>query len=339
MKIDDIIPYERNARKNERAVPVVAESIKEFGLKGQIVLESHANPTIVAGHTRWAACKALGWDEIPDERIDYCEDLTDEQIKAYRLADNRTGEVATWNKALLKSEVRSLKNFNMSKFKFDFKSKHLTYGAERLKTDKAYNLELVHVGHCAGKYNMPILKPCDFVPDDLMAFNYCKSAKEFNEGVHFFIDDYQFERLWNRPLEYIELLKKFECVLTPDFSLYMDMPRPMQLWNVYRARALGNIWQREGIKVIPTLTWASADTYDFCFGGLPAGATVATSTVGVKNDKQATKVFTDGLNAALKAIKPKTLLLYGGRVKGVEYGNTKVIDIKANTAFRKGAVK
>lgn len=119
----------------------------------------------------------------------------------------------------------------------------------------------------------------------------------------------------------------------------MDMPRPMQLWNIYRARALGNIWQREGIKVIPTLTWASADTYDFCFDGVPQGATVATSTVGIKNDKQATKVFTDGLNAALKAIKPKTLLLYGGRVKGVECGNTKVIDIKANTAFRKGVVK
>lgn len=70
MLIDDIIPYERNARHNERAIPVVAESIREFGLRGQIVLESPERPVIVAGHTRVAACKSLGWTEIPDENID-----------------------------------------------------------------------------------------------------------------------------------------------------------------------------------------------------------------------------------------------------------------------------
>ena len=70
MNIDDIIPYERNARHNEKAIPVVAESIREFGLRGQIVLESPERPVIVAGHTRAAACKSLGWTEIPDENID-----------------------------------------------------------------------------------------------------------------------------------------------------------------------------------------------------------------------------------------------------------------------------
>ena len=126
MKIDEILPYEKNARYNAKAIPIVAESIKEFGLKGQIVLESKDNPVIVAGHTRWAACKSLGWSEIPDERIDYCDDLSEEQIKAYRLADNRTNEVATWNRALLKSEIRELGNVDMSRFQFDFKSKPKT---------------------------------------------------------------------------------------------------------------------------------------------------------------------------------------------------------------------
>ena len=148
MDINAIIPYERNARHNEKAIPIVAESIKEFGLKGQIVLESREKPVIVAGHTRWAACKSLGWTEIPDERIDYCDDLTEEQIKAYRLADNRTGEVATWNKALLKSEVKGLKTVDMSRFSFDFKSKHRPYGAERLRTDLFYNLDIVNIDDC-----------------------------------------------------------------------------------------------------------------------------------------------------------------------------------------------
>ena len=335
MKIDEIKPYEKNARYNAKAIPIVAESIKEFGLKGQIVLESKENPVIVAGHTRWAACKSLGWSEIPDERIDYCEDLSEEQIKAYRLADNRTGEVATWNRALLKSEIKALGKVDMSKFSFDFKSKNKAYGAERLRTDRAYNLELCNKDNCTGKYDMPTLEPCDFTPSELLGFNFAKSAQSFNVGIHFFIDDYQFERLWNKPLEYIELLKKFDCVLTPDFSLYGDMALPMQQWNEYRRRALGNIWQRHKIKVIPTLSWADEDSFSFCFDGLPQGATVATSSVGVHGNAQAEQIWRSGMQKALSVIKPKTLLLYGGRVDGVNYGKTKVIDYKANTAFRK----
>ena len=78
MLIAEIIPYERNARHNEKAIPKVAESIKEFGLRGTIWLESRENPVIVFGHTRVAACKSLGWTEIPDEKIEYCDDLADE---------------------------------------------------------------------------------------------------------------------------------------------------------------------------------------------------------------------------------------------------------------------
>lgn len=95
MNIEHLIPYAKNARHNAKAVPVVAESIKEFGLRGQIILESKENPVIVTGHTRVLACKSLGWSEIPDENIAYCDGLTEEQIKAFRIADNKTAEVAT----------------------------------------------------------------------------------------------------------------------------------------------------------------------------------------------------------------------------------------------------
>lgn len=68
-------------------MPVVAESIKEFGLRGTIGLESPDNPVIVFGHTRVEACRSLGWTEIPDGKIEFCYDLTEDQIKAFRLAD------------------------------------------------------------------------------------------------------------------------------------------------------------------------------------------------------------------------------------------------------------
>lgn len=72
MLISDIKPYERNARHNDKAIPKVAESIRKFGLRGSIVLESRDNPVIVCGHTRVAAMKSLGWTEIPDDHIEYC---------------------------------------------------------------------------------------------------------------------------------------------------------------------------------------------------------------------------------------------------------------------------
>ena len=163
MLIDEIIPYARNARHNERAVPVVADSIREFGLRGQIVLESRENPVIVTGHTRVAACRSLGWTEIPDENIAYCDGLTDEQIRAFRIADNKTGEVATWNRTLLQHEVKGIKKLDMSRFGCEFKAKKLAYGAERLRTDRAYNLDLVNRCDCGGG-GFPALDGADAAP-------------------------------------------------------------------------------------------------------------------------------------------------------------------------------
>lgn len=335
MKIDDIIPYKDNARHNEKAIPEVAKSIQDFGFKGAIVLRSHEDPTIVNGHTRVAACKSLGWTEFPDEYIMWADELTDDEVKALRLADNRTGEIATWNKARLKREVKALeaKKFDMGRYSFDFKSKTLPYGAERLKTDNAYNLGLVNISHC-NESGMPDIKPIDYQPKTLIGFNYCKSTEDFSPGVHFFIDDYQFERLWNSPEKYLDLLKKFDCVLTPDFSCYMDMPLPMQQWNEYRRRALGNYWQRNGIKVIPTLSWSDSASYGFAFDGLHGG-TVATSTVGVKRDPISQEIWHEGMKEAMKRIKPKKVLLYGGNI-GFKFGKTEVVEYPANTAFRKG---
>ena len=213
MLIDDIIPYERNARNNEKAVPVVAESIREFGLRGQIVLESRDNPVIVAGHTRDAACRSLGWTEIPDGDIAYCDRLTEEQIRAYRLADKRTAEIATWNRTLLQHEMRSIPALDMCRFKFEFKGRERGFGAERLRTDRAYNLDLVSIKDCAGG-EMPQLAPVDAKPRELQGFNYAKGASDEGKrgrGCHFFIDDYQFERVWNAPHASIERLKPYEC--------------------------------------------------------------------------------------------------------------------------------
>lgn len=110
--IDEVIPYENNPRNNEEAVEFVANSIKEFGFKVPIVVDK--NNVIVTGHTRLKAAQKLGLSEVP---VIYADDLTDEQIKAFRIADNKTGEKANWDLDKLKIELEDI-NFDMTDFGF-----------------------------------------------------------------------------------------------------------------------------------------------------------------------------------------------------------------------------
>lgn len=114
-KIGDIKPYEKNPRKNDEAVKYVAESIKQFGFKVPIVIDK--NGIIVAGHTRYKAAKKLNLDEVP---CIIADDLTDDQIKAFRLADNKVAEKSEWDFDLLSEELDDLFDFDMSVFGFDF---------------------------------------------------------------------------------------------------------------------------------------------------------------------------------------------------------------------------
>lgn len=150
---------------------------KQSGFRGQILLESLKNPVIVNGHTRVAALKSLGYTELADEHIAYASDLSEEEIKALRLADNRVAQIATWNKTLLRNEVKSLKNFNMKNFGFDFKSKNMLKGFTRRETDKYYNTHLIDASDCTVKYGMPILRAIDYKPKDLIGINYAKTSK------------------------------------------------------------------------------------------------------------------------------------------------------------------
>ena len=116
-KTSDLIEYENNPRNNDEAVDIVAESIKEFGFKVPIVIDS--NNVIIAGHTRVKASIKLGLTEVP---CIVADDLTEDQIKAFRLVDNKTAEVATWNMEKLEAEIINI-DMDLLNFGFeDFKS-------------------------------------------------------------------------------------------------------------------------------------------------------------------------------------------------------------------------
>ena len=113
-KIGEIKPYENNPRKNDNAVDAVASSISQFGFKNPIVIDG--NNVIICGHTRYKAAKKLGLDVVPCVVAD---DLTEEQIKAYRLADNKVAELAEWDIDLLGDELDEIFDIDMSDFGFD----------------------------------------------------------------------------------------------------------------------------------------------------------------------------------------------------------------------------
>ena len=101
------------------------------------------------------------------------------------------------------------------------------------------------------------------------------------------------------------------------------MPMPMKIWNVYRSRQIGAFYQNKGIKVIPTISWAEPDTYEFCFRGIPQKSIVSISTVGVKRSNDAIETWKDGVSAMIKAIDPKAILVYGGALE-FDYGDITV---------------
>lgn len=111
--IEEIKMYENNPRNNEGAVEYVANSIKEFGFKVPIVLDK--NNIIVAGHTRYKAAKLLNITEIP---CIIADDLSDEQVKAFRLIDNKAAELASWDIDLLNLELENIKDIDMELFDF-----------------------------------------------------------------------------------------------------------------------------------------------------------------------------------------------------------------------------
>lgn len=192
-------------------------------------------------------------------------------------------------------------------------------------TNDALNLGLLPVNE-TGAYNLPVVR-ADAVPtaNSLIPFNRAKTCTRRNVGVHFFIDDYQFERVWKSPQLYVEMLKRYRFVCAPDFSLYLDMPMAAKIWNVYRSRLITAYWQKHGVKVVPVLQWAEPATWEFCFKGITPGGTVAVSTLGAARNKLTKQIWKAGMSEAIKMLHPDTILLYGRQIN-FNFGDIHVVN-------------
>lgn len=175
-------------------------------------------------------------------------------------------------------------------------------------------------------YDIPPLAPAQIRQTDVtslswISFNYAQGCKAPElHGMHFFVDDYQFTRLWNRPDAYLDMLARFACVCTPDFSTYADFPRAMQIYNHYRKHWLGAYWQDQGMTVIPTISWSDEDSFDWCFDGEPEGGAVAISSVGTQRNSESKELFRLGYNEMLARLEPSLILFFGSVPSGLNNG-------------------
>ena len=179
-----------------------------------------------------------------------------------------------------------------------------------------------------GMLKLPLVKRQEISLEDVSLIGYDKvnQSNDYKSIVHFFLDDYKFESIYNNPEKKIEALRQFKAVLTPDFSMFVEMPIALQLFATFKNRWTGAYLQQQGIKVIPTVRWGALTSFNFCFDGIEKGSIVAVSTIGVKKQKSH---FMLGYNEMLSRIKPSKIICYGkpfdemkGDIIKVDYAKT-----------------
>ena len=185
-----------------------------------------------------------------------------------------------------------------------------------------------------GKWGIPLVRKQSINTEqiDLIACSDTKhgeSEKNRRKGVHFFVDDYRFEGIYNNPQRTLTRYSQYAFLLTPEFSTYADMDLWRQLESTAKNRWVGAYWQSKGLTVIPSICWSTARSFDFCFDGVEKKATVA---VGMIGSKRARRAFLYGFDAMLERLDPSVIIVFGtpfpemrGNLISVDYLNSRKV--------------
>ena len=184
---------------------------------------------------------------------------------------------------------------------------------EKFNNYDVFHAFLVENADFDGYIELPVIKTSDKLPEKVVTFSKAmtKSWTDFDCWVVFYEHDKEFERLWNNPKQYLDKLKKFKGVISPDFSLYRNMPLVMQMWNTYRGRALAVWLQNNDVEIIPNVRFGDERTFSFCFDGIEENKTVAVGTHGCIKRKEDKIFFRVGLARMVQRLSPKIIIVYG----------------------------
>ena len=180
-----------------------------------------------------------------------------------------------------------------------------------------------------GKWGIPLVKKQELTTENIMLVACSDTRANDNEankkkGVHFFVDDYRFSGIYDNPERTLERYSQYAFLLTPDFSTYSDMDLWRQLESVAKNRWVGAYWQSKGRIVIPTVSWSTPRSFEFCFDGVEQHATVAVSTLGCKKVKID---FMRGYEVMLEKLRPEAIICFGDPFSEMQ-GNLLVVDYR-----------
>lgn len=180
----------------------------------------------------------------------------------------------------------------------------------------------------AGRWGIPTINKQEINLENVRLIACSDTKSEDNEinkkaGVHFFVDDYRFEGIYKNPKRTLERYSQYAFLLSPDFSTYTDMQLWRQIESVAKNRWCGAYWQSKGLTVIPTVSWSTIRSYDFCFDGIEQGSVVAVGMIGCKGKR---RDFLRGYNAMIEKIQPSAIICFGapfpemqGKIITVDY--------------------
>lgn len=191
--------------------------------------------------------------------------------------------------------------------------------------DDGFNSELVASAVFSGDLEIPSIKKPEkiIIPKSLVPFTKMNS-NNYDGAIHFYEHDKRFSDVLVSTKEYIAEFKKFAAIISPDCSLYRDMPLCLQIANTYMNRAVGCYLQPQGIYVIPNVRWGDERSYTtielpekFAFLGVPKNSIVSIGTYGCIKSKVNKQYFIEGLSAMLDELSPEVVLVYGGMPKSI----------------------
>ena len=187
--------------------------------------------------------------------------------------------------------------------------------------DDGFNARLVETATFAGLLEIPTIKKPDrfIVPTAMIPFTKMKQSNNHSEALVFYEHDIRFRDLLTAVDDYIEELSKFPVIVSPDCSLYVDMPLVLQMANTYLSRQIGHYLQSKGLYVIPNVRWGDERSYTrtiptevpFAFLGVEKHSIVSIGTYGCSKTREEVHHLREGLRAMLKELEPEMILVYG----------------------------
>ena len=179
--------------------------------------------------------------------------------------------------------------------------------------DDGFQEQLTRGATIVGVPGIPMLMDLDNaqIPRDMIPFSKAMKCSNKRQYVHFYMHDREFSRVLTATDKYLDLLKLYDGVITPDCTLMIGQSPCLQQTSTYMNRAVGFYLQKNGIPVVPNIRWSDESSFEYCFLGVPKGAMVSVSTHGCIRSKDERHMFKKGVGAMLEAIQPKIVLVHG----------------------------